>query len=114
MHGSASARVMNRIELLPDVGPERAAANLSLYLAAHSALERASARRSFSAHLTALLGIPAVLCSVLSVAPRTRELALGLFALALVWVVAAFALELRCLGALRRAERGVRVTHPGE
>jgi len=104
---------IQRIQLRQDGEHQRAAADLGVYLAAHLALERASTRRSFAVHVAALLGIPAVLCNVLSASRDARELVLGLFALGACSAVAALGLELRCARALRRAERGVRVTRGG-
>jgi hypothetical protein len=100
---------MERIELRAEMGHELARAGLSRYLAAHLALERASALRSFAVHVAALLGVPAVLCVALSASLRAREVTLGLFSLELCIAGATLVAELRCRRALRHPERGVRI-----
>jgi len=100
---------MERITLRQEGGREQASAGLSHYLAAHFALERASALRSFAVHLAAVLAVPALLCVVLSASRNARELTLGLFSLEACIAGATLVSELRCRKALRRAEHGVHV-----
>ena len=100
---------MERITLRKEGGRELASAGLNHYLAAHFALERASAMRSFAMHLAALLAVPAMLCLVLSASRTAREFTLGLFALAACIACATIVSELRCRRTLRRAEHGVHV-----
>jgi len=75
------------------------------YLAAHLALERATARRVLLAHLAALGGIPAWTCLLVPVSHALRTFSVWGFAVALAAFLASLASEASHRAALRDAEQ---------
>jgi hypothetical protein len=94
---------MEVIELRAEHPADREA--LKQYLAAHLALERATARRALLAHLTALAGIPVWTCLLVPVSHGWRVFAVWAFAAALAALVAALASESSYRAGVRDAER---------
>ena len=80
-------------------------AGLREYLAAHLALERATARRVLLAHLTAVAGIPVWTCLLVPVSHGWRALSVWAFAGALSALAAAFMSEASHRATVRDAER---------
>ncbi|MEW6365282.1 MAG: hypothetical protein AB1714_11685 [Acidobacteriota bacterium] len=104
---------MEVIEIRPNLVADPEGRGLSDFFAAQLVCERATARRVFLAHMTAILGVPVWFCATISQLRTLREPALILFAIVAAALAVSFVTEIRCRLAVSEAEKHVRVNRVG-
>lgn len=100
---------MDLLEIRPDFASDPDGRSLSTFLVAQRALERATQRRVWLVHATALLGVPVWLTALGYVWGFERGLALAAFAVSLVALALAVGHEIRSRRAARAAEQHLAV-----